>query len=109
VPAVRRALLLILLAACRRQVAGGQADGPRVYAEACARCHGPDGVPDPGLRAQLGVKDLTDPELHARLSDDDLRRQIREGSDNKKMPAFNEMLTPEQVDALVAHIRTLRR
>jgi mono/diheme cytochrome c family protein len=109
VPAVRRALLLLLVGACSRQVAGGQADGQRIYHELCERCHGPAGVPDPGLRAQLGVKDLTDPELHARLSDDDLRRQVREGSANKKMPGFASLLTDPQVEALVAHVRTLRR
>jgi mono/diheme cytochrome c family protein len=108
---VRRllALALVLAAACNREIAGGEADGPRVYHEACARCHGDRGVPEPGLAAQLGVKDLTDPALHQRLSDDDLRRQIRDGSDDKRMPAFGGQLTEEQVEALVTHIRALRR
>jgi mono/diheme cytochrome c family protein len=108
---VRRLLVLALLlpAACNRDIAGGQADGPRVYREACARCHGDRGVPEPGLAAQLGVKDLSDPALHQRLGDDDLRRQIRDGSDDKRMPAFGGELTEAQVEALVTHIRSLRR
>ena len=103
------ALLALFAAACTRSIAGGEADGARIYAEACERCHGPSGSPDPGLRAQLGVKDLTEPELHQRLADDDLRTQIRNGSPDKRMPAFGpEMLSDAQVDALVRHIRSLR-
>jgi mono/diheme cytochrome c family protein len=101
---------LLAAAACDREIAGGEADGARIYAEACERCHGPAGSPDPGLRATLGVKDLTEPELHQRLSDDALRGQVRNGSANKKMPAFGpDMLSDQQVDALIVHIRSLRR
>ena len=106
----RVAAVVVLLAACDRSIAGGEADGARIYAEACERCHGPSGTPDPGLRAQLGVKDLTEPELHQRLTDDDLRGQVRNGSVDKRMPAFGpEVLSDAQVDALVHHIRSLRR
>jgi mono/diheme cytochrome c family protein len=102
-------LLLLLLAplGCDRKVAGGSTDGATVYDEACARCHGPNGVPEPGLAAQMGVKDLTRRELHERLSDADIRKQILHGSANKRMPAFSGMLTDEQVDALVTYVRQL--
>lgn len=104
------ALALLASAACDREIAGGEADGARIYAEACERCHGPSGVPDPGLRAQLGVKDLTEAELHARLSDEGLVAQVRNGSPDRRMPAFGpDMLSDEQLEALVQHIRSLRR
>lgn len=99
----------LALVACDRRVAGGKADGAAIFAEVCARCHGPEGTPDPGNVARLGVKDLADPALQLRLSDAEIRRQIIKGSDNKQMPAFEGTLTEEQIAAIIAHVRTLRR
>jgi len=95
--------------ACESRVAGGQVDGAAVFKAACARCHGDAGAPDPGMVAQLGVANLTDPALHARLRDADIDRQIREGSKNGKMPAFGSALTDEQIEAVVAYVRTLEK
>jgi mono/diheme cytochrome c family protein len=93
---------------CGGQVAGGSADGAEVYAAACATCHGPEGHPSKSMVAKLGVRDLTDPALHERLSDADIRAQIENGSDNDKMPGFAGTLSDAQIRALVQHVRTLR-
>lgn len=112
---VRLAVIVIALAvvtmagACDRKVAGGSADGAEVFAQACASCHGPEGIPPAAMEARLGVKDLSAAELHQRLSDADLRRQIIEGSADNKMPAFGSVLSEAQLEALVAHVRSLRR
>jgi mono/diheme cytochrome c family protein len=109
---VRLAVIVIVLAVlggCDRRVAGGSADGAEVFAQACASCHGPEGIPPAAMEARLGVKDLTAAELHQRLSDADLRRQIALGSADHKMPAFGSVLSEEQLEALVAHLRSLRR
>jgi mono/diheme cytochrome c family protein len=100
-------VLISALIACNREVAGGKADGPAVFREACSRCHGESGAPSAALRAQLGVKDLTGAEVQARLSDEDIREQIRSGSENKRMPGFGSTLSDAQLDALVAHVRAL--
>ena len=46
---------VVLVNPVEATVAGGRADGEAIFAEVCARCHGPDGVPDrsnvPRLRA----------------------------------------------------------
>ncbi len=94
---------------CDRTIAGGRADGAAIFSEVCARCHGPVGVPDTGQVARLGVKNLTLPELHERLSDADIANQIRNGSKNQNMPAFAGALTEEQIAAVIAHVRTLRK
>ena len=99
---------MLIGAGCDRRVAGGRADGAAIFDEACARCHGPGGVPDQGLVVRLGVKDLTSTELQDRLTDAEMQRQIVEGSKNQQMPAFSDLLTPEQLAAVVAHVRTLR-
>lgn len=105
--AIVLALAVLTQGACNSQVAGGEADGAKVFAGACARCHGPNGRPDPGMVAKLGVKDLTKPELQARLSDKDIRQQILQGSKNKQMPSFDGALTEPQIEAVIAHVRGL--
>jgi mono/diheme cytochrome c family protein len=109
---VRAAAVVLALsgaAACDHTIAGGRADGAAVYAEACARCHGSGGVPDSGLVARLGVKDLTDPSLQDRLTDAAIAEQILGGSKNQQMPAFAGVITTEQVKAVTSHVRSLRR
>jgi len=97
----------LIFGACDSQIAGGRADGARVFDEACARCHGPRGVPEAGMVAQIGVKDLTTNRVQRSFSDADLRKQIIEGSRNMKMPSFAGALTDAQIDAVIEHVRTL--
>jgi mono/diheme cytochrome c family protein len=60
------------------------------------------------MAMQLRVPDLRAAELHARMSDADLRVQIERGTPHKGMPGFAGALTGEQLDALVEHLRTFR-
>ena len=105
----RRRLLLafLLLAGCRDSIAGGRADGAAIFSEVCARCHGPQGMPDAASVARLGVKPLTSDNVQHHLSDDDIRRQILRGSENKQMPAFAGALSDAQVAAVIRHVRSL--
>jgi mono/diheme cytochrome c family protein len=98
---------LLLLAACRDGIAGGRADGPAIFSEVCARCHGPFWEPDAANVARLGVKPLTSDNVQRHLTDDDIRRQILRGSENKQMPSFAGALSDEQIAAVIAHVRTL--
>ena len=99
-----RALVLAVLAGCSGEVAGGRADGPAVFAEACARCHGDGGKPSPSLASQLGVKDLTVTELDRER----VEQQIRHGSENKIMPAFAGVLRDDQIAAVADYVLSLR-
>ena len=101
------AALLCCLAGCRDLIAGGRADGAAIFSEVCARCHGPQGEPDAANVARLGVKPLTSDNVQHQLSDEDIRRQILRGSENKQMPSFAGALSDAQVDAVIAHVRTL--
>jgi mono/diheme cytochrome c family protein len=94
-------------AGCRDQIAGGRADGAAIFAEVCARCHGPVGVPLPTEVARLGVKPLTSDHVQRELTNADIRKQILDGSDNKQMPSFAGALSDAQIEAIVAHVRTL--
>ena len=50
-------------------------------------------------------RDLTNPEFHAQVSDEQLRRVIRVGKD--QMPAFGGLMGDEDLRNVIAFIRTL--
>ncbi len=89
------------------KVADGSTDGATIFKEACARCHGGDGVPTKGMAARTGVKPLNSERVLKVLSDEELRKQILNGSRSKTMPAFQGALSDEQVTAVIAHVRYL--
>ena len=77
-------------------------DGPRLFAQHCARCHGPDGK---GLKEVPGVRDLTDAALMGMLTDDRVKQTIRMGKP-PTMPAFSHFAEPT-LKVLVAYVRQL--
>lgn len=96
---VKRCLLGALLtgvALGTSRVAGAQAAGAAVFASSgCAHCHGATGEGGdlgPSLR-----------EVHRKLKPAEIRKQILVGGG--AMPAFGQVLTSEQVQALVAFLR----
>jgi len=107
-----RPLLLaavLTVAACDTKVAGGSVDGAKVFAAACASCHGPGGTPPASMAAQLGVRDLTSAEFRGRASADLIVAQVRNGSKNKVMPSFAGALSDEQIAAVAAFVMALPR
>ena len=77
-------------------------DGPRLFAQHCARCHGPDGK---GLKEVPGVRDLTDFNLMSMLTDERIKSTIRMGKP-PTMPAFSHFAEPS-LKVLVAYVRQL--
>jgi mono/diheme cytochrome c family protein len=101
---VKRWLLLALLAACDRGVAGDGTDGAQLYQSMCATCHGPKGKPTEAMVARINVRDLTSTELRSRITPTLVEKQIRTGSENKLMPAFSGALEDEQIKAIAAYV-----
>jgi mono/diheme cytochrome c family protein len=99
-----RVALLAVLGACTGEIAGGSADGKRVYAEACAMCHGPSGKPDTAMVAQMGVRDLTAPDLRARITTARVIDQVKRGSQNGIMPSFGGRLSDAQIEAVADYV-----
>lgn len=91
-------------AACRSDPAGSATDGPAVFQSLCATCHGPDGRPPAAMAARLGVRDLTAPEFRARVAADLVEQQVRHGSQNKLMPAFEGAITDAQIRSVAAYV-----
>ncbi len=74
----------------------GDASGELVYRQSCASCHGGSGEGGTGP-SLVGVDE--------RLTRDEQIRIVREG--RGRMPAWEDELTPEEIEAVVDHQRTV--
>ena len=97
-------LLGFALIACNSQRATDSSDGAEVYQSLCATCHGADGTPSATMVARLNVRDLSAPELRSRITPALVEMQVRSGSKNKLMPAFEGALTDAQIKAVSAYV-----
>jgi mono/diheme cytochrome c family protein len=87
------------------------AGGKKLFAAKCQRCHGPAGKGDgPDADAKYAADmDLTNPARAARNLDGQVFYKIWNGRSNPKLPVFSEVMTKEQVWAVVAYVQTLRK
>ena len=77
-------------------------EGKSLYETKCAQCHGRDGVAKPPGK---GSKNFNDPEFQSAWTVDAIAKITSEG--RGKMPGYRSKLTPEQIQAVSAHIKTL--
>jgi mono/diheme cytochrome c family protein len=97
-----KALWLIVLAGCTSTA--DLKDGKQVYDQICVTCHGPTGTPDATMVAKLGVKDLRAQELRSRITTYLVENQVKHGSKNKLMPAFEGALSDVQIKAVADYV-----
>jgi predicted CXXCH cytochrome family protein len=103
------AAALVALAAGASTLQAQAPDGAALYTRACTSCHGAAGVPNPAMVRSLGaIPDLSDPAFQRTLADSTISNVIANGK-GTKMRAPRTPYTPEQLRALVAHVRSLRR
>jgi mono/diheme cytochrome c family protein len=75
-------------------------DGGQMYGKKCLACHGLDGAGDKPLGKKVGVPDLR----KSTLSQAEMERIIADGKG--KMLPYREKLTPEQIAAIAAHVKS---
>jgi cytochrome c6 len=88
------------------------ADAKALWDANCAQCHGKTGNANTKMGKQLSAKDLTDPKVQAAFTDAKATQSIKEGvKENGKttMKAFAGKLTDDEIKALVAYTRTLKK
>ena len=93
-------------------LSGRAADAKTNWANNCAQCHGADGRADTKMGKLLSAKNLTDPKVQAAFTDAQATKSIKEGvKQNGKttMKAFGGKLTDDEIKALVAYTRTLKK
>jgi mono/diheme cytochrome c family protein len=95
-------------------VAASTPSGPRLYAEHCARCHGPAGDGnglahlDPPAR-YFGFEEFKFASTTNKIpSDDDLIAVLRRGIPGSSMPSF-AALSEDDLRAVIDHVRRLTR
>lgn len=89
--------------------------GERLFAQACASCHGAAGRPDPAspVVQALGIEpaDLSDPLFNSREPAIDWELVVKGGGHalglSEKMPAWGDSFTDAEIAALVAYVKTL--
>lgn len=80
--------------------------GADVFKSKCAACHGAEGKGDTAMGKGMKLKDLGSDDVQ-KMSDADLTTVIEKGK--KPMPAYEGMLTKEQITDVVKYIRTLKK
>ena len=78
----------------------------------CMQCHGKNGAADTKMGKLLKDKDLTSAEVQASFSDSQATDAIKNGikeNGKMKMKAFGDKLSDDEVKALVAYVRSLKK
>ena len=93
-------------------MAASAADAKENWDKQCAKCHGPDGKGQTKMGQKLGIKDLTDAKIQGDLKDEVAFESIKEGvkdKDGKQLMKAAEGLSDNDINALVKHVRTLKK
>lgn len=88
------------------------ADAKALWDANCVQCHGKDGAANTPMGKKLNAKDLTNAQKQAEFTDAQATDAIKNGvKENGKvtMKAFAGKLTDDDVKALVAYVRTLKK
>jgi len=88
------------------------ADVQANWTKHCVACHGKDGKGQTKAGKMAGVKDQTDAQYQAGLKDDKMFAAIKDGlkEDGKeKMKPFKDKLSDDEIKALLAHVRSLKK
>ncbi len=111
-----RALIFLAAFAPQLAFADGAANPQieRVWRAKCASCHGADGKGQTEQGKKMAVRDLSTAEWQ-KTGDAAIKTAISDGINKEtngvkqEMEAYKTKLRPEQIDGLVAFIRTLKK
>lgn len=88
----------------------------RTWKAKCASCHGEDGKGATEQGKKMSVRDLTAAETQKDLTDAKMKDVIANGIKQKskdgktqEMEPYKDKLKPEDIDGLVAYVKTLKK
>lgn len=105
-------LVLVVIVFAASTTSLRAADARALWDANCAQCHGKDGKADTKMGKALSAKDLTDRAVQSAFTDAKATESIKNGvKENGKttMKAFAGKLTDDEIKALVAYVRTLKK
>ena len=83
----------------------GQETPRDVWDQRCTLCHGADGRSRTKKGRALKAPDFTRARWQKHTTDDEIVEAITNGVPKKKMPAFKEKLSPDQIRAMIPFLR----
>jgi cytochrome c5 len=100
-PRLSAVIVLTLFSICALADSGAD-----IYKAHCSACHAINGAGDTMLGKNLKLRSLSSPEVQQQ-SDEQLFSITSNGKN--RMPAYGRKLTRQQIEAVVKHIRELRK
>ena len=88
------------------------ADAKENWEKNCTKCHGADGKGKTKMGEKMGAKDYTDAKVQEGLKDDAMTKAIKDGvkdGETTKMKAFGDVLSADEIKALVKFIRDFKK
>ena len=109
---MKKILLLVTMFGLAAALSAKAADAKDNWSNLCAKCHGAEGKGDTKMGQKLGCKDFTDAKVQADLKDDAATKAIKEGlksADDKTLMKPFDTLSDDEIKALVAYVRGLKK
>lgn len=109
---MKKILLIVTLFGLAAAVSARAADAKENWENLCQKCHGAEGKGDTKMGQKLGAKDFTDAKVQADLKDEAATKAIKEGlksPDDKTLMKPFDNLSDDEIKALVAYVRSLKK
>jgi cytochrome c553 len=109
---MKKILILATVFGFAAVISASAGDVKENWDKMCAKCHGAEGKGDTKMGQKLGIKDYTDPKVQADLKDDEAFKALKEGlkdSEGKTLMKPVEGLSDDEIKALIAHVRALKK
>jgi len=109
---MKKLLLIVTMFGFAAALSAKAADAKENWDNQCAKCHGAEGKGDTKMGQKLGAKDFTDAKVQADLKDEAATKAIKDGlksSDDKTLMKPFDTLSADEVKALVAYVRGLKK
>ena len=88
------------------------ADAKENWEKNCAKCHGPDGKGKTKMGEKLAMKDYSDAKVQDSLKDEAMTKAIKDGvkdGEKTKMKGFGDVLSDDEIKALVKYVRDFKK
>jgi mono/diheme cytochrome c family protein len=96
----------ILLCAFAVTCACAEQKAASLYKTSCAQCHGTTGEADTPAGKAFNARSLKSPEV-LKMSDEEMLALTKKGKG--KMPAWEEVLSDDELKSVIAYIHTLQK
>lgn len=109
---MKKALTVIVALCAMVALSAKAADVKENWGTHCGKCHGQDGTGNVPMGKKLKVKDYTEAKVQAEMKNEAMAKTIKEGvkeGESTKMKAFGEILSDDEIKALVAHVRSFKK